>query len=200
MPYRFAPASHPPRRRGCARELDDSHAGIPTIGRIEPPGTVDGGDTFWLRPDLFCINRSLRTNRAGASQLAAIVGGHTEIFDLPYWRGAGEVLHLLSVISPVADDLAVVYPPLLPAGLYELFGELAIRTIPVGDDEFETLASNVLAVSPGVVILADGNPHTAAALAQAGCEVHALDLSEIGLNGSGGPTCLTRPIRRQTAP
>ncbi len=142
----------------------------------------------------------LRTNRAGAKQLAEIVGGEVEIFDLPYWRGAGEVLHLLSVISPVADDLAVVYPPLLPAGLYELLSELAIRTIPVGDDEFETLASNVLAVSPGVVILADGNPHTSAALSQAGCEVHTLDLSEIGLNGSGGPTCLTRPIWRQTAP
>jgi N-dimethylarginine dimethylaminohydrolase len=24
-------------------------AGIPTLGRIEPPGTVEGGDTFWLR-------------------------------------------------------------------------------------------------------------------------------------------------------
>ena len=168
-----------PTRRGeeAALESWTLDAGIPTIGRIEPPGTVDGGDTFWLRPDLFCIGRSLRTNRAGAAQLAEIVGGRVEIFDLSYWRGAGEVLHLLSVISPVADDLAVVFPPLLPAGLYELLSELAIRTIPVDDDEFETLGSNVLAVRPGVVILADGNPRTAAALAQAGCEVHTLDLS-----------------------
>jgi len=190
-----------PTRRGEEAALEEwtRTRGIPTVGRIEAPGTVDGGDTFWLRPDLFCINRSLRTNRAGARQLAALVGGPAEIFDLPYWRGAGEVLHLLSVISPVADDLAVVFPPLLPAGLYELLNELAIGTIPVSDEEFETLASNVLAVSPGVVILADGNPSTAAALAKAGCEVHTLDLSEIGLNGSGGPTCLTRPIWRETA-
>jgi N-dimethylarginine dimethylaminohydrolase len=191
-----------PTRRGEEAALDEwtRRAGIPTIGRIEPPGTVDGGDTFWLGPNLFCINRSLRTNRAGASQLAALVGGQSEIFDLPYWRGAGEVLHLLSVISPVADDLAVVYPPLLPAGLYELLNELAIRTIPVADDEFETLASNVLAVRPGVLVLADGNPSTASALSKPGCEVHTLDLSEIGLNGSGGPTCLTRPLWRQTGP
>jgi N-dimethylarginine dimethylaminohydrolase len=191
-----------PTRRGeeAALESWTLAAGIPTPGRVEAPGTVDGGDTFWLRPDLFCINRSLRTNRSGARQLAEIVGGQVEIFDLPYWRGPGEVLHLLSVISPAADDLAVVFLPLLPAGLHELLGELDIRTIAVDDDEFETLASNVLAVRPGVVILADGNPRTAAALARAGCEVQTIDLSEIGLNGSGGPTCLTRPIWRQSTP
>ena len=173
--------------------------GIPTLGRVESPGTVDGGDTFWLRRNLFCVNRSLRTNRAGATQLAALVGGQSEIFDLPYWRGAGEVLHLLSVISPVTDNLAVVFRPLLPAGLHDLLGELEINTIAVDEEEFETLGCNVLTVRPGVVILAEGNPRTAAGLAAAGCEVHTLDLSEIGLNGSGGPTCLTRPIWRETA-
>jgi N-dimethylarginine dimethylaminohydrolase len=187
-----------PTRRGeeAALEQWTLAAGIPTLGRIEPPGTVDGGDTFWLRPDLLCINRSLRTNRAGASQLAAIVGGQAEIFDLPYWRGAGEVLHLLSVISPVTDQLSVVFPPLLPAGLHELLGELEITTLAVSEDEFDTLGCNVLTIRPGVIVLADGNPRIASALAHAGCEVHTLDLSEIGLNGSGGPTCLTRPILR----
>jgi dimethylargininase len=170
--------------------------GIPTVGRIEAPGAVDGGDTFWLRPDLFCIGRSLRTNRAGAGQLAALVGGRVEIFDMSYWRGPGEVLHLLSVISPVADDLAVVFLPLLPAGLLELLAELQFRTLRVDEEEFETLGCNVLAVRPGVVILADGNPRIAAALAKAGCQVHSFEASEIGLNGSGGPTCLTRPILR----
>jgi len=118
---------------------------------------------------------------------------------MSYWRGPGEVLHLLSVISPVADDLAVVYRPLLPAGLHELLADLGIRALEVEDNEFETLGSNVLAVEPGVVVLAEGNPRIYAALAKAGCEVHTLDLSEIGLNGSGGPTCLTRPVWRDTA-
>ncbi len=89
-------------------------AGIPTAGRIEAPGTIEGGDTFWLRPDLFCIGRTLRTNDAGARQLAEIVGGDVRIFDVPYWRGPAELVHLLSVISPIADDLAVVFLPLLP--------------------------------------------------------------------------------------
>ncbi len=171
-------------------------AGIPTAGRIEAPGTIEGGDTFWLRPDLLCIGRTSRTNADGARQLAALVGGDVRIVDLPYWRGPGELIHLLSVISPVADDLAVVYLPLLPAGLWELLVDLGVRLLAVPDDEFPTLGPNVLAVRPGVVIVAAGNPRTAALLNTAGCEVHAYPATEIGLNGSGGPTCMTRPILR----
>jgi len=173
-----------------------AEAGIPTAGHIEAPGTVEGGDTLWLRPDLFCIGRTLRTNDDGARQLAGIVGGDVRIFDVPYWRGPAELIHLMSVISPVADDLAVVYLPLLPVGLWALLGELGIRVVEVPDEEFPTLGCNVLAVRPGVVILAEGNPRTSAALAAAGCEVHAYPASEIGINGSGGPTCMTRPILR----
>ena len=171
--------------------------GVPIAGRIEAPGTIEGGDTFWLRPNLLCIGRTLRTNEAGARQLAGLVGGDVRVFDLPYWHGPGELVHLLSVISPVADDLAVVHLPLLPVGLWQLMGDLGIRTIIVPDDEFATLGCNVLAVRPGVVIMAEGNPTTAAALVAAGCEVHTYAASEIGINGSGGPTCMTRPILRE---
>jgi dimethylargininase len=175
-------------------------AGIPTVGRIEAPGTIEGGDTFWLRPDLLCIGRTLRTNGSGARQLGDLVGGDVRIFDLPYWHGPAELVHLLSVISPVADDLAVVYLPLLPAGLLELLRDLRIGLIEVPDEEFATLGCNVLAVRPGVVIAAEGNPATAAAMARAGCEIHTYPATEIGVNGSGGPTCMTRPILRATSP
>jgi N-dimethylarginine dimethylaminohydrolase len=170
--------------------------GIPTVGRIQAPGTIEGGDTFWLRPDLLCIGRTLRTNSEGVRQLTSIVGGDVRVFDVPYWRGPAELIHLLSVISPIADDLAVVFEPLLPVGLWELLNDLRIRTIPVPEAEFATLGCNVLAVKPGVVVAADGNPATAGAMAAAGCEVHTYPASEIGINGSGGPTCMTRPILR----
>jgi len=171
-------------------------AGIPTIGRIEAPGTVEGGDTFWLRPDLLCIGRTLRTNDLGARQLAALVGGDVRIFDVPYWRGDDRLIHLLSVTHPVADDLATAFLPLLPVGLWQLYRDLGVGLIEVPEDEFETLGCNVLVVRPGVVIMADGNPRTAAALADAGCEVHTYPATEIGINGSGGPTCMARPIWR----
>lgn len=187
-----------PNRQGESAVLDAwmSAAGIPNAGWIEAPGTVEGGDTFWLRPDLFCIGRTLRTNDNGARQLAGIVSGDVRIFDVPYRRGPAELIHLLSVISPVADDLAVVYPPLLPVGLWELLNELGVRQLAVPDEEFPTLGCNVLAVRPGVVIVAEGNPRTAALLSVTGCEVHTYPASEIGINGSGGPTCMTRPILR----
>jgi N-dimethylarginine dimethylaminohydrolase len=187
-----------PNRAGepAALEAWTTAAGIPTHGRIEAPGTVEGGDTLWLHPDLFCIGRTLRTNDHGARQLARLVGGDVRIFDVPYWKGPAELVHLMSVISPVADDLAVVYLPLLPVGLWELLGELGVRMVEVPDEEFPSLGCNVLAVRPGVVIIAEGNPVTTAALVAAGCEVHTYPASEIGVNGSGGPTCMTRPILR----
>ncbi len=170
--------------------------GIPTAGRIEAPGTIEGGDTFWLREDLFCIGRTLRTNDEGARQLAGLIGGDVRIFDVPYWRGPDELVHLMSVISPIADDVAVVYLPLMPVGLWQLLNDLRYRLVEVPDEEYPTLGCNVLAVRPGVVIAAEGNPGTAAALAAQGVEVHTYPATEIGVNGSGGPTCMTRPILR----
>jgi N-dimethylarginine dimethylaminohydrolase len=177
-------------------------AGVPVAGRIEAPGTLEGGDAVWLRDGLLAIGRTLRTNDAGARQLATLVergGAEARIFDLPYWRGTKELVHLMSVISPVADDLAVVYRPLLPVGLWQLLEELGMRSVDVPDEEYPTLGCNVLAVRPGVVIVADGNPRTRRALEAAGCEVHGYPASEIGINGSGGPTCMTRAIWRETA-
>jgi N-dimethylarginine dimethylaminohydrolase len=172
--------------------------GIPPAGRIEAPGTVDGGDTVWLR-DRFVIGRSLRTNRAGASQLASIMGGDVFMVDVPYANGPGECLHLMSLISPVAEDLAVAFLPMLPAGLYDLTQELGIELIRVPEDEMPTLGCNILAVRPGVVVMPEGNPQTHLALLDRGCEVHAFEADEVGINGSGGPTCMTRAILRSAS-
>jgi N-dimethylarginine dimethylaminohydrolase len=173
-----------------------ANAGIPIAGRIGPRATIEGGDVLWLRPDLVCVGRTLRTNDAGAKQLAALVDAEVRVFDLPYWQGPDELVHLLSVVSPVTHNLAVVYPPLLPVGLWTLLKELKIATIAVPDEEFPTLGCNVLAVRPGVVVMAEGNPVTRAALESAGCVVHTYPATEIGLNGSGGPTCMSLPLLR----
>lgn len=170
--------------------------GIPIHGRVEAQGTVDGGDVFWLRPDVVCVGRTLRTNREGVRQLTPLLEGSVEVFDMPYDAGPDECLHLLSVISPVADDLAVVELARLPAGLYELLMEHGVRLVEIPTDEVETLACNVLAIEPGVVVMLEGNPLTCKALEAEGVEVHTFAGSEICLNGSGGPTCLTRPVKR----
>jgi dimethylargininase len=171
--------------------------GIPILGRVEEPGTVDGGDCMWLRPDLLCVGRSLRTNEAGIAQLRALLlDADVRAFDVPYAGGPDECLHLLSVISPLRGDAAVVYLPLLPAGLFRLLEEMGTTLVTVPDAEFASLGCNVLAVRPGVLVAAAGNEETRRSLEAIGCEVHVFEASEIGVNGSGGPTCLTLPIQR----
>ena len=169
---------------------------MPIVGRLEEPQTADGGDTFWLRPDVFCIGRSLRTNAAGARRLTELVGGEVHVFDVPYANGPAECLHLLSVVSPVADDLAAVFLPQLPVGLYELLGDHGVDLVPVPEEELVTQGCNIMAVRPGVIVMVEGNPVTQRALLDRGCEVHTFPGTEVCINGTGGPTCITRPLLR----
>ena len=172
--------------------------GVPVVGRLTAPATADGGDMCWLDESTLAVGRGYRTNQAAIDQLRAVLaptGVSVESFDMPHDNGPEFCLHLMSVISPVRDDLAVVYERLAPVALLQALSARGIETIPVCDDDYETLGCNVLAVAPGVVVLADGNETTAAALRHHGVEVHTYQASEIN-KGEGGPTCLTRPIHR----
>jgi dimethylargininase len=174
-------------------------AGVPVTGRLTGTARADGGDFIWLDERTMLAGRSYRTNAEGLRQLAQILaaeGTSLEPVDLPHDRGPGHVLHLMSLISPVAGDLAVVYPPLAPVALMETLGERGIGVVAVDDGEYATMGCNVLAVGPRRVVMLNGNPRTRAALEAAGCEVHGYDGSEISLKGDGGPTCLTAPIWR----
>ena len=173
--------------------------GIPILGRIEAPGTVDGGDTFWLDERTLAVGRGYRTNAAGIEQLAAILGGiGVEVVSvaLPHWRGPGECLHLMSLVSPVAPDLAVVFLPLLATSFVEELRERGWRFVEVPDGEFDSLGCNVLALAPGRCLVCAGNPVTRSRLEAAGCDVIAYEGAEISVNRAGGPTCLTRPLWR----
>jgi dimethylargininase len=189
-----------PQRLGEPERLASAceAAGVPVAGRLHGAARADGGDLFWLDDRTLAAGRGYRTNAEAHRQLADLLareGATLERCDLPHDRGAGHVLHLLSVVSPVADNLAVVFEPLAPVPLLELLDERGIRRVPISADEYETLGCNVLAVRPGVVVIADGNPHTRRALEAAGCEVHEYAASELS-KGDGGPTCLTRPLLR----
>ena len=116
--------------------------------------------------------------------------------DLPHHRGRGEVLHLLSLISPLDDDLALVYLPLLPVRLVQLLEERGVRMVEVPDEEFESMGCNVLALAPRVGLALDGNPETRRRLEAAGVEVRVYAGEELSRKGDGGPTCLTRPLAR----
>jgi dimethylargininase len=172
-------------------------AGVPIAGAIEPPATVDGGDTFWLDERTLVVGRGYRTNDAG---IAALEAGLPDVdvvaFDLPHHRGREELLHLLSLLSPLADDLAVVYLPLLPVRLVELLAERGIELVEVPDEEFATQGPNVLALAPRVALALDGNPETRRRMERAGVDVRVYRGDELSHKGEGGPTCLTRPLLR----
>lgn len=177
-------------------------AGIPILGRIKAPGTVEGGDCVWVDAKTLAIGRGIRSNQAGIEQMREILKplGVTVLgFDLPLWQGEEACLHLMSVISPLADDLALVHAPLLPAAFYQLLRERGIKLIVAPAEEFAAsngLNLNVLPTSPKHVIMVDGFPLTKAAMEAEGCVVETFEADALCIACEGGPTCLTRPVLR----
>lgn len=180
------------------------HAGlkVPVIGAIDPPGTVEGGDLMWLDGHTLVAGRSFRTNQGGIDQLQVILaplGVRVHAFDLPVWQGSAACLHLLSVISPLDCDLALVYPRLLPVALRRLLSRRGIRCLEASDEEFEAsngLNLNVLALGPRRCIAVGGFPRTVQLMREAGCEVGCFEADALCIPCEGGPTCLTLPLWR----
>ncbi|HEK85565.1 MAG TPA: amidinotransferase [Candidatus Aminicenantes bacterium] len=173
--------------------------GVPILGKLTGKATAEGGDLLWLDEKTLVAGRGFRTNQEGIDQLQEILrplGVNVIAYDLPYWNGPGEVLHLMSFISLLDKDLAVVYKRLLPVAFYRLLLERGIELVEIPEEEFPTQGCNVLAISPRRVVILKGNSVTAERLHRAGCFVYELPGEEIAFNGSGGPTCLTRPLLR----
>jgi N-dimethylarginine dimethylaminohydrolase len=169
------------------------------VGSIEEPGRLEGGDVLWLNPRTIVVGRGYRTNGEGISQLRALLGDSIdELIEvaLPHWRGAADVLHLMSLVSPLDRDLAVVYSKLLPVPFRERLLDDGFTLVEVPDEEFETMGTNVLALAPRHCLMLWGNPLTRQALELAGVEVIEYEGREISHKGAGGPTCLTRPLAR----
>jgi len=172
---------------------------IPILGVIDGAATAEAGDMVWLDRQTLLVGRGFRTNAAGIDALTNLLrplNVTVVSVPLPYWSGPHDVLHLMSFISLLDDDLAIVYRRILPVPLFELLESRSVKMIDVPDEEYDTLGCNVLAVAPRNVVLARGNSVTRSRLEAAGCQVSEFDGSEICIPGSGGPTCLTRPLLR----
>lgn len=190
-----------PQRRGEGPALRAALEawGVPVLGEVAAPAMAEGGDLLWVDAKTLVAGRSHRTNAAGVARLRELLAplGVTVVESgLPSWRGPSDLLHLLSLVSPVAEDLAVVYRPLLPIPLVDLLEERGFRLLDVPEEEFLGMGPNVLALRPREVVMLRGLPRTSAALRAAGCIVHEYAGDEISHKGGGGPTCLTRPLLR----
>ncbi len=190
-----------PLRAGeeAAMEATLRRLGVPIHYRLSGEATAEGGDLLWLDERTLCVGLGFRTNAAGFAQLGeALAGSGVELVpvQLPYFEGPEACLHLMSIISMVDDDLAVVYRPLLPVPFYRLLVERDIRLVDVDDEEFVTMGTNVLAIGPRNCLMLERNHMTRAALEEAGCRVATYRGDEMSLKAEGGATCLTRPILR----
>jgi dimethylargininase len=184
------------RREVDAMAEDFERAGVPVAGRLGNGARAEGGDCCWLDERTLLAGCGYRTNEAGIARLRELLSGVEVIaYDLPHWHGRDEVMHLMSLISPLAPDLAVVYEPLMPTRLAQLLERRGVELVPVPDEEFESMGSNVLALAPRVALAVEGNPRTRERMERAGVEVLTYRGEELS-KGDGGPTCLTRPLLR----
>lgn len=169
------------------------------LGEIKFPGTLEGGDVAWLDQKTLAVGHTYRTNEEGIHQLKSLLcpkGIEVIVVELPHYKGKEDVFHLMSILSPVDKNLAVVYSPLMPIKFRNELLHRGFELIEVPDEEFESMGCNVLAVAPRDCLMVDGNPVTKKLLEKAGCKVFSYKGLEISVKGGGGPTCLTRPIKR----
>jgi N-dimethylarginine dimethylaminohydrolase len=182
-----------------AEERELRACGWPIAGSIAAPGHLEGGDLIWLDARTLAVGQGARTNAEGIRQLKGLLRDSFDeliVVPLPDYSSPHDVMHLMSLVSPVDADLAVVYSRLLPDTFRQTLLHRGMRLVDVPDDEFDTMGCNVLALGPRECVMLNGNPKTRTALEQAGAWVHVYDGQEISLKGGGGPTCLTRPLAR----
>lgn len=173
--------------------------GIPVLGVITAPGTIEGGDVAWLDEKTLAVGHTYRTNEEGIKQITALlkpIGVDVITVPMPHYRGPSDVFHLMSVLSPVDKNLAVVYSPLIPIVFRNELIKRGFELVEVPEAEFDSMGCNVLALAPRVCLMVKGNPITKAGLEKAGCKVIEYEGAEISVKGGGGPTCLTRPVDR----
>lgn len=172
---------------------------IAILGEIKAPGTLEGGDVAWLDEKTLAVGLTYRTNEDGIRQLKELLepnGITIVVAELPHYKGQSDVFHLMSILSPVDKNLAVVYSPLMPIKFRNELIKRGFEFIEVPDEEFESMGCNVLAIAPRQCIMVAGNPQVKTLLESAGCKVNTYKGSEISVKGGGGPTCLTRPLLR----
>ncbi|RCL89916.1 amidinotransferase [bacterium] len=173
--------------------------GIPIIGRISSPGKLEGGDIVWIDNRTVAVGVGYRSNFEGIMQLKQILSDDIDEIipvHLPHWTGPADCLHLMSNVSPIDENLFLVYSKLLPVSFREYLLSRKIKLIEVPDEEYESMGCNVLAIAPRKVIMIEGNNITKKILEDEGVEIFTYPGLEISNKGAGGPTCLTRPFLR----
>lgn len=174
-----------PERRPETAATEEVLAGLGyRIARIEPPGTLDGGDVLKHGARVW-VGLGGRTNDQGRAQLAhhlaplgAVVTG------VP----VAKVLHLKSAVTALPDGTVVGYPPLVDdPSVWATF-----QPVP------EEAGSHVVLLDGRTVLMSSSAPESAAAFRTRGLDVVAVDISEFE-KLEGCVTCLSVRLRHHPA-
>jgi len=103
----------------------------------------------------------------------------------------------MSLMSILNERTILVDLPWLAVETVDSFTPTDFACLKLSRNERDSLACNVLSLGGQRLIALNKMPETNDRLRQAGFEVSTFSGEELCMNGSGGPTCLTRPLLRR---
>jgi dimethylargininase len=165
-------------RRGEEDSIVPVLADFRRIERIQPPGTVDGGDVLQIGNHFF-IGISERTNREGADQLGRILRDHGYTWTTAI-VGAG--LHFKSGVNYVGQNTLVVTTDFSSSEKLKKYNQIVLT-------KAESYAANTLLVNDHLLMPA-GYPETRKLLEPMKRNIIELDVSEVR-KMDGGLTCMS---------
>jgi dimethylargininase len=167
-----------PSRRGEIVSIEPALAAHKPIVRIEPPGTLDGGDVLFAAGRFF-IGLTDRTNEAGAGQLGRIVAAHGHPWTaVPVESG----LHLKSSVNTLGGVNLAVTPDFSSRKEFRGYDLLVL-------DPGEEYAANVLWIN-GTLLIPAGSPRARQKYERLGLPILEIETSEMR-KMDGGLTCLS---------
>ena len=163
-------------RRAETTTVAEALAPLRPLARIEPPGTLEGGDVLAIDRTLY-VGRSSRSNEAGIDQLRALVeplGLRVRPVEV---RGC---LHLKSGVTRVGEGILLIQRDWVDVRDFEGFELIDVAP-------GEEAGANALRIGEAVVYPAD-YPRTRERLQERGIEIVPVEISELA-KAEGGVTC-----------
>ena len=165
-----------PSRRPEIESMAGVLSGYRSLQRIQPPGTLDGGDVLVVGRQIY-VGLSSRTNHDGLAQLETLLSewGY-EVISVPL----NGCLHLKSAVTQVADNLLLINARWVRP---ECFASIESMTVAPS----EPAGANALRIGT-TVIYPTQYPETAERLDRAGVRVVTVPCAELA-KAEGGVTC-----------
>jgi len=185
-------------RRGEERYAAEALAalGVPILRTVAGAGIFETACCLWVDAETVIIGSGNRANAEGCRQIGEVMRGFAVenfiFIQIPYGYA-----HIDSIISFVDTKTALFDPAHLPWNVWSALRERGITLIEAPSPaETRNLALNVVALAPGEIVMAAGNPETRKCLEKNGIRVAETGISEL-LKGWGSLHCMTAVLKRE---